>query len=44
MKKTNYFVCPSCTNIVLTTGDVTLSCCSRNLEALEAKKATTEEN
>ena len=43
MKKSNYFVCPSCTNIVLATGDVTLSCCGRKLEPLEAKKATDDE-
>ena len=43
MKKSNYFVCPSCTNIVLATGDITLSCCGRKLEPLEAKKATEDE-
>lgn len=43
MKKSNYFVCPSCNNIVLATGDVTLSCCGRKLDALEAKKATADE-
>ncbi|RNF38818.1 helix-turn-helix domain-containing protein [Planococcus salinus] len=43
MKKSNYFVCASCNNIVLATGDVTLSCCGRKLEPLEAKKATDEE-
>lgn len=43
MKKANYFVCPSCNNIVLATGDVTLSCCGRKLEPSEAKKATDAE-
>ena len=43
MKKSNYFVCTSCQNIVLATGNVTLSCCGRKLDALEAKKATEEE-
>lgn len=43
MKKSKYFVCPSCQNIVLATGDVTISCCGRKLEALEAKKASEEE-
>lgn len=43
MKKSNYFVCPLCTNIVLATGDITLSCCGRKLEPLEAKKATEDE-
>lgn len=43
MKKSKYFVCPSCNNIVVATGDITISCCGRKLEALEAKKATDEE-
>ena len=43
MKKSNYFVCPSCNNIGLATGDITVSCCGRKLERLEAKKATEEE-
>ncbi|PID04109.1 XRE family transcriptional regulator [Sporosarcina sp. P2] len=43
MKKSKYFVCPSCNNIVLATGNITLSCCGRKLEALQAKKASDEE-
>ena len=43
MKKSTYFVCPSCHNIVMATGDVTIACCGRKLEALEAKKATDAE-
>jgi len=43
MKKSNYYVCPTCHNIVLATGEVTISCCGRKLERLEAKKATDEE-
>src|SRR5690606_28639265 len=43
MKNTKYFVCRSCNNIVLATGEVTLSCCGRQLEGLTAKKATDEE-
>ena len=43
MKNTNYFVCPLCNNIVVATGDITLSCCGRKLERLAAKKATEEE-
>ena len=43
MKKSKYFVCPSCNNIVLATGDITISCCGRKLEALEAKKANEDE-
>ena len=43
MKRSNYFVCPSCHNIVLATGDIDISCCGRKVEQLEAKKATEEE-
>ncbi|MEH7356966.1 helix-turn-helix transcriptional regulator [Neobacillus drentensis] len=43
MKKSNYFVCPSCNNIVLATGSMTISCCGRKLEPLVAKKATDDE-
>jgi DNA-binding XRE family transcriptional regulator len=43
MKKSNYFVCPTCSNIVLATGDINISCCGRKLEQLVAKKATDEE-
>lgn len=43
MKNSHYFVCPSCQNIVLATGDITISCCGRKLDALEAKKATEEQ-
>ncbi|WP_339288153.1 helix-turn-helix transcriptional regulator [Ureibacillus sp. FSL K6-0786] len=43
MKNSNFFVCPTCNNIVLATGDITLSCCGRKLEQLVAKEATDEE-
>ncbi|UHA58758.1 helix-turn-helix domain-containing protein [Metabacillus litoralis] len=43
MKRSNYFVCPSCHNIVLATGDIDISCCGRKVELLVAKKATDEE-
>ncbi|MCA0172902.1 helix-turn-helix domain-containing protein [Bacillus sp. RAR_GA_16] len=42
MKKSKYFVCELCQNIVLATGNVSISCCGRKLDQLEAKKATTE--
>ncbi|MDO6654486.1 helix-turn-helix domain-containing protein [Anaerobacillus sp. 1_MG-2023] len=42
MKKSNYFVCELCQNIALATGDISISCCGRKLDRLEAKKATTE--
>ncbi len=40
MKKSTYFVCPSCGNITLNTGNASVSCCGRKLEPLEARKAT----
>ena len=40
MKKSTYFVCPSCGNIVLNTGNATVSCCGRKLIPLEPEKAT----
>ncbi|WP_203335012.1 helix-turn-helix domain-containing protein [Planococcus beigongshangi] len=43
MKKSTYFVCPTCHNLALATGEITLSCCGRKLEPLEAKKAADEE-
>ncbi len=43
MKNSNYFVCPSCNNIVLATGNITISCCGRKLEQLAARKVTDEE-
>ncbi|MFJ7639965.1 helix-turn-helix domain-containing protein [Peribacillus sp. NPDC097206] len=43
MKRSNYFVCPSCGNITLSTGNASVSCCGRKLEALVPKKATDEE-
>ena len=43
MKRSNYFVCPSCGNITLSTGNASVSCCGRKLEALVPKKARDEE-
>lgn len=43
MKKSKYFVCPSCQNIVLSTGNATISCCGRKLSELVPNKATNEE-
>ena len=40
MKKSTYYVCPSCMNIGLSTGNFDVSCCGRKVEALEAVKAT----
>lgn len=43
MKQAHYFVCPTCNNIALATGNITLSCCGRKLEPLAAKKASEDE-
>lgn len=43
MKNSSYYVCPSCSNIGLATGNFIVSCCDRKLEPLVAKKATEEQ-
>lgn len=43
MKNSSYYVCPSCSNIGLATGNFTVSCCGRKLEPLVAVKATDEQ-
>lgn len=42
MKKTKYYVCPTCGNISLCTGEAQISCCGRKLEPLTAQKASDE--
>jgi DNA-binding XRE family transcriptional regulator len=39
MKNTQFFVCPLCGGMTVTTGNAKLSCCGRTLEPLEPKKA-----
>lgn len=39
MKRTKFFVCPECGNILTATGGGELHCCGRKLEALKAQKA-----
>ena len=39
MKRTAFRVCPTCGNVVTTTGDADVSCCGRKLEALPAQPA-----
>lgn len=38
MKKIKFYVCEKCNNIITATGNTEISCCSRKLEPLEAKK------
>lgn len=42
MKKTQFYVCPDCGNLLTSTGNATISCCGRKLEALEAQKNKAE--
>ena len=39
MKRTKFFVCPDCGNLITATGEAVLSCCGRPLAALEPRKA-----
>ncbi len=39
MKRMAFRVCPTCGNIITTTGDADVSCCGRTLEALKAQEA-----
>lgn len=39
MKKASYYVCPTCGNIVVSTGDAGVTCCGRLLQKVQAKKA-----
>lgn len=43
MKKASYFVCPHCGGLTVSTGNASVSCCGRTLEAMTAKKAEPEE-
>lgn len=40
MKKSKFFICPQCNNLMTATGDANISCCGKKLEALVAEKAT----
>lgn len=39
MRMTQFYVCPECGNIMTSTGNASISCCGRKLEALVAEKA-----
>lgn len=38
MRNTQFYVCPTCGNIMTSTGSTTISCCGKKLEALTAAK------
>lgn len=44
MKKINFYVCPTCGNIITSTGEAELSCCGRKLIALIAKPSDKNHN
>ena len=43
MKNTLYYICPSCKNISLCTGNAEISCCGKKLAPWQPRKAGTEE-
>lgn len=42
MDRTNFYVCPHCSNILTSTGHANISCCGRRLKPLEAIQASEE--
>lgn len=42
MKKIKFYVCPQCANVLTATGEPTISCCGKRLDALVAEKAVDE--
>ena len=42
MKKTKFYVCPECGNIIASSGPAAIACCGKNLEALEPNDAAGE--
>ena len=42
MNKIKFYVCPQCNNLMTATGEATLSCCGKKVEALAATKAEGE--
>ena len=43
MKRTKFYVCPICGNVITSSDNANVSCCGRKLEALEDKKSMDEE-
>ncbi len=42
MKRIKFYVCPTCGNVITSTGEGTISCCGRKLEALKPQKQDEE--
>lgn len=43
MKKTRFYVCHDCGNIVFSAAEASVSCCGKKLSVLESKKASDDE-
>lgn len=43
MKKTKFYICPSCGNVVAAMADTAVSCCGKKLQAVEPRKAEGDE-
>ncbi len=43
MKKSKFYICPSCGNVVAAMADTAVSCCGKKLQAVEPKKAEGDE-
>ena len=43
MKKTKFYICPPCGNVVTAMADTAVSCCGKKLQAIEPKKADGDE-
>lgn len=44
MKKSKFYVCPVCGNVIVATGEAVLSCCGVNLPALEPEEGDIDRN
>lgn len=43
MKKTAFYICPNCGNVITAMVDTGVSCCGKKLQAVQPKKATEDE-
>ena len=43
MKKTRFYICPTCGNIITALGDASVSCCGKKLTALQAHPADADQ-
>lgn len=43
MKKTRFYICPTCGNIITALGDASVSCCGKKLAPLQARPADADQ-